>query len=416
MTTNAVQPLTRWGVPLEPTLRTMALGQFANRFAAGALMTTSALYFTRQQGFTATEVGLALSVSAFVGLLVTVPAGHLADTRGPTRVLTWLMLGAALTAWPPAFAPTPVALAVLLSVQSVFLSGSGAVYHGVIAQLATGGRGVQFKAYLRAVTNTAIGLGSMVGGLALLVDEDWAYISVFFAQAVLTGFAAWNTTRLPRLPAYARAEGEPRLAVLRDRPYAVLMGLHTLFVTHFFIIEIGLVLFIAERTTAPTVLVSATLVLNTVLVALLQVRLTRHIETVVDGSRALVLGGWLVAGGFVLIGFAEDLDVWAACALLLLGTVVHVFGEIVGSGGQWSHQMGLAPHERQGQYQGFASLSFGAARVIGPPVAAFFCVGLGRTGWIALAVAMVVISYAMAPVARWALATRADYGVTTHSG
>ena len=38
---------------------------------------------------------------------------------------------------------------------------------GVIAQLATGGRGVLFKAYLRAVTNTAIGLGSVFGGAAL---------------------------------------------------------------------------------------------------------------------------------------------------------------------------------------------------------------------------------------------------------
>ena len=416
MTTSSVEPLTRRGVPLDPTLRTMALGQFANRFAGGALMTTSALYFTRHQGFSATEVGLALSVSALVGLLVNVPAGQLADTRGPTRVLSWLMLGAALTAWPPAFAPTPLALTLLLSVQAVFLSASGAVYQGVIAQLATGGRGVRFKAYLRAVTNTAIGLGSMVGGLALLVDEDWAYISVFFGQAVLTGFAAWNTTRLPPLPPHPRREGEARLGVLRDRPYAVLMALHMLFVTHFFIIEIGLVLFIAEHTTAPTVLVSATLVLNTVLVALLQVRLTRHIDTVTDGSRAFVVAGWLVAGGFVLIGFAQDLDVWAACALLLVGTVVHVFGEIVGSGGQWSQQMGLAPHERQGQYQGFASLSFGAARVIGPPVAAFLCVGLGRTGWIILAVAMVLIAHAMTPVARWALATRADYGVTTHSG
>jgi MFS family permease len=253
MTTSQVQPLTRRGVPLDPTLRIMALGQFANRFGGGALMTTSALYFTRHQGFTATEVGLALSVSALVGLLVNVPAGQLADTRGPTRVLAWLVLGSALTAWPPAFATTPLALTVLLSVQAVFLSASGAVNQGVIAQLAIGGRGVQFKAYLRAVTNTAIGFGSMVGGLALLVDEDWAYVSVFFGQAVLTGFAAWNTTRLPYLPPYARREGEPRLAVLRDRPYAALMALHMLFVTHFFIIEIGLVLFIAERTTAPTV-------------------------------------------------------------------------------------------------------------------------------------------------------------------
>ena len=140
MTTSPVEPLTRRGVPLDPTLRTMALGQFANRFAGGALMTTSALYFTRHQGFSATEVGLALSVSALVGLLVNVPAGQLADTRGPTRVLSWLMLGAALTAWPPAFAPTPLALTLLLSVQAVFLSASGAVYQGVIAQLATGGR------------------------------------------------------------------------------------------------------------------------------------------------------------------------------------------------------------------------------------------------------------------------------------
>ena len=31
-------------------------------------------------------------------------------------------------------------------------------------------RGVQFKAYLRAVTNTAIGLGSVFGGAALVVD------------------------------------------------------------------------------------------------------------------------------------------------------------------------------------------------------------------------------------------------------
>jgi hypothetical protein len=194
------------------------------------------------------------------------------------------------------------------------------------------------------------------------------------------------------------------------------MALHMLFVTHFFIIEIGLVLFIAERTSAPMVLVSGTLILNTVLVALLQVRLTRHIDTVTDGSRAFVVAGWLVAGGFVLIGLAQDLPVWAACALLVVGTVVHVLGEIVGSGGQWAQQMGLAPHERQGQYQGFASLSFGAARVIGPPVAAYCCVVMGRTGWIVLAVAMVLIAFAMGPVARWALATRASYGITTHSG
>ncbi|MCY7399520.1 MAG: hypothetical protein LH477_00915 [Nocardioides sp.] len=133
-------------VPLERDLRVLAVGSFANRFGAGAVMTTSALYFTRQVGFSAAEVALALSVAAIVGIVVQVSAGQLGDTRGPRRVLTLCMTGA----------------------------------------------GVLFKAYLRA------------------------YVSVFVLNAVFTGFAAWNSRRLPELPPYLRTAGEPRMAVLRD--------------------------------------------------------------------------------------------------------------------------------------------------------------------------------------------------------
>ena len=95
--TQARAPLTRRGIPLERDLRVLALGSFANRFGAGAVMTTSALYFTRQVGFSAAEVALALAVAAVVGIVVQVPAGHLGDTYGPRRVLTVCMVGAALT-------------------------------------------------------------------------------------------------------------------------------------------------------------------------------------------------------------------------------------------------------------------------------------------------------------------------------
>jgi MFS family permease len=189
---------------VERDLRVLALGSFANRFGAGAVMTTSALYFTRQVGFSAAEVALAISVAAIVGIVVQVPAGHLGDTRGPRRVLTVCMVGAALASALPVLARTPWQLALLLAVLSFFERSAGSVQQGVIAQLATGGRGVLFKAYLRAVTNTAIGLGSVFGGAALVIDEPWAYVSVFVLNAVFTGFAAWNSTRLPDLPAYVR--------------------------------------------------------------------------------------------------------------------------------------------------------------------------------------------------------------------
>lgn len=413
---EATPPLTRRGIPLERDLRVLALGSFANRFGAGAVMTTSALYFTRQVGFSAAEVALALSVGAIVGIVVQVPAGHLGDTRGPRRVLTLCMTGAALTSALPVLARTPWQLALLLGLLALFERSAGSVQQGVIAQLATGGRGVLFKAYLRAVTNTAIGLGSVFGGAALVIDEKWAYVSVFVLNAVFTGFAAWNSRRLPDLPPYLRVEGEPRLAVLRDWPYVVIVAITGLFSLHFFVMELGLALYISERTSAPPVMVAILLIINTACVAVFQVRLSRRADSVEAGARALVRGAVWIAAGFAIVSLAERGDVTFAVVVLVVGSLVHVVGEMIGSGGQWGLQMGLAPHERQGQYQGFAGLGFSVIAVVGPPVVTLLCVEMGETGWLILAGLMLAIAFVSVPASRWALASRERYGVTSHSG
>ncbi len=416
MTIEAAEPLTRRGLPVDPDLRIMALGSFANRFGAGAVLTTSVLYFTRQVGFTATEVALAISLSAIVGIVVQVPAGHLGDVRGPREVLTFFMAGAAVFSVAPAFARSPWTLALALAVLTAFERSAGSVNQGVIAQVARGGRAVLFKAYLRAVTNTALGLGSVLGGIALVVDETWAYLAVFFVNAAFTALAAWNTTRLPHLPPSPVVEGEPRLAVLRDWPYVVMVVITGVYSLHFFVMEIGLVLYISTHTAAPTVMVAVLLVINTAAVALFQVRLSRRADSVEAGSKALVGGALWIAAGFAVIGLADRGSVWVAIALLVAGSLVHVVGEMIGSGGQWGIQMGLAPHERQGQYQGFAGLGFSVMAVVGPPVVTFFTVDQGERGWFMLAGIMVAVSLVSVPAARWALASRARYGVMTHSG
>ena len=102
--------------------------------------------------------------------------------------------------------------------------------------------------------------------------------------------------------------------------------------------------------------------------------------------------------------------------MLLAGACVHVVGEMIGSGGQWALQMGLAPHERQGQYQGFASLGFSLMNVVGPPVVTLLCIQGGRLGWVAMGLIVLVSGVAAQALGRWALANRTAYGVTTHSG
>ena len=60
---SAHDPLTRRGIPKDADLRAFAIGSFVTRFGGGAVMSTSAIYFTRHLGFSAAEVAGALSLA-----------------------------------------------------------------------------------------------------------------------------------------------------------------------------------------------------------------------------------------------------------------------------------------------------------------------------------------------------------------
>ncbi|MFC4784501.1 MFS transporter [Nocardioides sp. MAHUQ-72] len=404
----AVPPrLTRRGIPTDPSLRVLALGTFVNRAGTGATTTTFALFFTQEVGLAATDVGLVLSVATFVAMLGQVPLGHLGDTRGPREVMRALTVAAGVVLLGLLVARSVPALMLVMAVSNVLVFGNGAVRNGYIARVATGGRGVQFKAYLRAVTNVAMSLGAMLGGLALLVDRTWAYLAVFALDAVLTVVTGLLCTRLPHLePAPARAAGEPRLAVLRDRPFVAVTLLNGLVAMHFVVMELAIPLWIAAHTDAPTSMVAVLLVLNTVVVALFQVRMTRGVDDVPSSVRAMVVGCAWIAAGFVLVSFSSGVGAVAAVALLVVGAGVHVVGEMISSGGQWGISMGLAPMERQGQYQGFASLGFSVSNVIAPTLITLLCIEWGRPGWWVMGALVLGAGVLQVPVCRWALRTR----------
>jgi MFS family permease len=324
--------LTVKGVPVDPNLRILGVATLVNTFGNGALVTTFALYFTREVGLRPAQVALALSGAALVGVLVQVPAGHVADLRGPRRMLQTLTFGAGVAMLGLLFARSVWALVAVMSVIAFFDRGSKAVRNGYVARLAEGGQGVQFKAYLRAVTNVGISLGALSGGLALLVDQGWAYLTVFALDAATCVVSSLWFGRLPKIaPAPLRESGEPRLAVLRDLPFVVITMLSGVVSMHFILMELALPLWIAQSTSAPRSLVAVTLMIDTVCVALFQVRLTRGIDQVGPSSRAMARSGLWIAGGFGLMAFASGQPTWLATSLLCAGTFVYVVGEMLGS-------------------------------------------------------------------------------------
>lgn len=409
--------LTVKGIPVDPNLRILGVATLVNTFGSGALVTTFALYFTRVVGLRPTQLALALSAGAFAGLVVQVPAGHLADLRGPRRVLQRLTFGAGLALLGLLFARSVWALVAVMAVFAVFDRGAQAVRNGYIARLAEGAQGVQFKAYLRAVTNVGISLGAMSGGLALLVDQSWAYLAVFALDAATCVVTSMWFGRLPHIaPAPPRECGEPRMAVLHDVPFVVITVLGGVTAMHFVVIELALPLWIAQNTSAPKSLVAITLMINTICVALFQVRLTRNIDLVGPSSRAMARSGFWIAGGFALIAFASGQPTWLAIAFLCAGALVHVVGEMIGSGGQWGVQMGLAPRERQGQYQGFAGVGFSLSQMVAPTLVILLCIQWGQAGWFVMGGLIALASVLMMPASNWALRSREHYGVLTHSG
>src|SRR5438067_2329107 len=101
---------------------------------------------------------------------------------------------------------------------------------------------------------------------------------VGFALAAVSFLASAGVLlRLPSVPGVDHVQGEPALAVLRDRPYALVSFLNMIMLLYMPMLSLILPLWIVQHTHAPRWMVAALLVLNTVAVVLFQVRVARRV-------------------------------------------------------------------------------------------------------------------------------------------
>jgi hypothetical protein len=142
------------------------------------------------------------------------------------------------------------------------------------------------------------------------------------------------------------------LAVLADRPYAVLALLNTIMLLRMPVSSLAIPLWIVERTHAPTWLVSAVLLLNTLAVMLWQVRVSRGVTGLRGASILVRLSGVLLLVSRAVFALSPaDVPDWVAAGILLVAAALQVVGEMMQSAGAWEISFALAPAHQQGQYQ-----------------------------------------------------------------
>ncbi|MET9885515.1 MFS transporter [Streptomyces sp. NPDC006430] len=392
--------------------RRLAAAQLGNSVGDGAYYVCSALYFTQVVGLSPARIGLGLTLAWAIGSVASVPLGALADRRGPrgTSVLLALATAASVSSflfirsfWAFLFAAVGYATA---------QCGLAAARQALLAGLVTPQERTGVLAHLQSVLNAGLALGAALGGLALSVGTEQSYLAVFVLDAAGFLLCAAVLLRLPAVaPVPERAAGEPRLAVLRDRPYALVTLLNAVLLLRMPLLSLAIPLWIVQRTSAPGWLVSALFVLNTVAVMLFQVRAARPVIDLDGARRAVRRSGLLMAASCVVFALsALPAARWAAAALLVAGAALQADAEMRQSAGSWQIGFSLAPADRIGQYQGFFGTGVPIARTLGPVLLTSLLLLWGIPGWLLLGAVLLAASYGMGPAVRRAGAVHRGTG------
>ncbi|WP_343446619.1 MFS transporter [Micromonospora schwarzwaldensis] len=389
--------------------RWLAVAQLAGSIGAGLYLAGAPVYFLRAGDLTVGQVGAGLSAAALAGIAASVPAGRLADRHGARRMsivfvllqaLFVLLLLAAGQFW--LFVPLVALVAV--AEQSWDVSRDG-----MIAAAVTGSDRVRVSAYLRSVFNAGFALGTLAAGLVLAVDSRAAYVGMLVAVAACWVAVAGLYLLLPAWPRPASTEGaRQRVRPLADLPYLLVAQVSCLTRIGETILLVGLPLWIVSATDAPRPLAAWLTGINTVLVVLLQVRVSRAGDTIPAAARLQRFAFLLLAAACPVAALTGRLPTVPAIAVLVLVAVLLTFAELGGETARWTMQFGLAPERAQARYAGVFRLGQAVPAVAGPALVTGLTGGLGAAGWLVLALIPLAGAALSGPVVAWARRTRPE--------
>ncbi|WP_406199082.1 MFS transporter [Streptomyces sp. NBC_01017] len=401
-------------LPASPRLRRFAYANLVNTIGIGLYLAGSALFFTRAVGLSVGQVALGLGVATGVGLALMMPLGKLADRYGVKKIYLILLIGQAIAMASFTLVdsfPVFVCVAVVSGIAESGVAGTAGAFIHAISEP---GERVVGRAQLRTSTNIGLGVGSLLAAGALAVGTATSYTiliagnSLLFAAAAVLVSRIHVSTQSPETVAPSPAVS--LIAPLRDAGYMAVTATNAVLSLHVTVLSFALPLWVANHTQAPVWSVSAVLLVNTGLVVLFQVRVSKSAGTVPTAARAARRAGFFLAASCAVMALTPHMAAWPALVVLIGWAALLTSGELLQSSGEFCFSFNLAPDDAQGVYQSAFALGPGVVRALAPGALTVLVLGHGAIGWLGLACVFVLGGLGTAAAAAWAeqrLATRA---------
>lgn len=370
---------------------------------ASLFLTSAAIFFTRTVGLSATQVGTGLSIAGLSGFLATVPVGRLADRLGARAVLTAVFAGLSLLFVSYCLVGDFLSFVVVASLIAVGESALTPLKAALLYAVVPADQAVRGRAQMRSGYNLGLTLGAALATVALTVGTRTAFYVVVCATATALAACAVLTAGI-RSGAASAATGHrrPRRTALRDARFLVLTLLNGLLEMNHAILTVGIPLWLVTHTEAPRGVAAVAVMVNTVMVVVLQVRLSRNAEGIAPSARLLRRAGVLLALACLPLAASQGQGAGTATVLLLAAAVTLTLAELFQNGGAWALSFELAPPDRQGEYQAVFGLGRGVQQFFGPAVVTWLAITLGAAGWLVIGALLLAAGALVAPVVRGA--------------
>lgn len=360
-----------------PAAKLVLLGVFVNQF--GAFLQAFLVLYLGHEGFTDGQAGWALAAygaGAVFGMLL---GGSLTDRIGPRQTLVLSMFSSAVLV-----VTVSTLGAYWLIVAVVFLAGMMTqAYRPASATLLIGMTAPERQVMTMAMNRIAMNVGAMSGPLvaAWLITVDWDLI-FWVDGATATGYGLIALLFLPHgKPTQEAAEdGGPAvktsyLTVLRDRPY--LLYMLAMLLNALIYVQAFAVLPLAITDAGyETIVYSSVFAVSAGTVVALELVITKWVQHW-PAARAASLGLLLLACG--LTGWGIGIE--AGIVLLLVATVVGVFGQIIGGPTLFAWPVKVAPPTAQGRYVGLGNGVFWVGQSLGPALGVLLYEQIGSSFW-----------------------------------